>query len=815
MVNNWGWVCMTLKNTVTLLFLLVLISSKAENLSPIDIPYPKAIQAQQAGEQAKLLPAPFVSRDTGAYNSLNYGQSVSVDGNRALVGALGLGLESRGKGAAYVYDWVNQEWQLTAILQSDDITNEDFFGGEVLLSGNLAFVTASGGTTGLPGAVYVFEFDGQNWTQKQKIMAQGVVSTDNFGGSLSESDGQLMIGTWGTDGLKGSVFVFEYNGSEWQETQELTASDGLAGDWFGYSVSLTGQFALVGAHHDDGQSGAAYVFEYDGNNWTQTDKLTASDMTLNDWFGFSVSLSGNRAVIGAANDDSGRGSAYVFESNGTDWIETRKLMADDGQSRDRFGVSVDQFGDFVLIGAPGYALDAALGSVYLFEYNGLDWNQTLTFTNSAGNLGNEFGNSVSFNADHVFISTLTGLIQNGVTGGVVVFNHGTGSWLEQTRLLPDPGVHDFDEFAQSLSLSGNRALIGAPGNDDNEYNSGAAYLYDYDGQFWHQTAQLTATLGAEYAAFGFAVSLSGDRALMGAPYETVNGIDTGAVYVFDFDGSHWNQTAKLTASDGAANDVFGYAVSLQGNRAVMGAYQDDDNGDDSGSVYVFDFDGNQWLETQKLTASDGALGDSFGISLSLSADRVLIGAFRDDGTGADSGAAYVFEWNGSTWSETQKLEANDAASDDLFGFSVSLSGDRALIGAYQEDDHGGQSGAAYVFDNNNGLWSQSIKLTADDGGPDDYFGAAVNVQGSRAVVGAPGDDAGSAYVFEFDGLNWSQSEKLTARDGTPNDFFGFSVGQTSEHTLVGAKLDDYLGASSGSAYIFLNHDVIFADGFGQ
>ena len=803
------------KYIVFISLFLVFISSQAENLTLPDSTYPNTIQARQAGEQAKLLPAPYVRRGTGSNNSLNYGQSVSVDGNRALVGALGLGLESRGKGAAYVYDWVNQEWQLTAILQSDDITNEDFFGGEVLLSGNLAFVNMTGGTTDLPGAVYVFEFDGQNWTQKQKIMAQGVVNSDNFGGSLSKSGGQLMIGAWGTDSLKGSVFVFEYNGSEWQETQELTANDGVAHDWFGYSVSVSGNFALVGAHNDDGESGAAYVFEYDGSSWTQTDKFTASDVNINDWFGFSVSLSGNRAVVGASNDDSGRGSAYVFEFNGTDWIQTRKLIADDGQSDDRFGVSVDQFGDFVLIGAPGYAIDSTLGGVYLFEYNGSDWNQTLTFTNSAGNLGNEFGNSVSFNADHVFISTLTGVIQNGVTGGVVVFNHGTGSWLEQTRLLPDPGVHDYDNFAQSLSISGNRALIGAPGNDDNGYNTGAAYLYDYDGQNWHQTKQLTATLGADYAAFGFAVSLSGNRALIGAPYDIENSIDTGAAYVLDFDGSHWNQTAKLIASDGATSDAFGYAVSLQGNRAVIGAYLDDDHGDGSGSVYVFDYDGSQWTETQKITASDGAMGDWFGQSVSLHGERILIGAYQDDTSAANAGSAYVFEWNGSIWSETEKLEANDAESDDFFGYSVSLSGDRALIGAYREDDNGSQSGAAYVFDynNSNNLWSQPIKLSADDGGANNYFGASVNVLSNRAMIGAPGGDTGSAYVFAFDGMDWSQSEKLTARDGTPNDFFGFSVDQTSEHTLIGAKLDDELGASSGSAYVYLNNDIIFANGF--
>ena len=119
----------------------------------------------------------------------------------------------------------------------------------------------------------------------------------------------------------------------------------------------------------------------------------------------------------------------------------------------------------------------------------------------------------------------------------------------------------------------------------------------------------------------------------------------------------------------------------------------------------------------------------------------------------------------------------------------------------------------FDYNNSNNLWSQPIKLSADDGGANNYFGASVNVLSNRAMIGAPGGDTGSAYVFAFDGMDWSQSEKLTARDGTPNDFFGFSVDQTSEHTLIGAKLDDELGASSGSAYVYLNNDIIFANGF--
>ncbi|MEM8488461.1 MAG: T9SS type A sorting domain-containing protein, partial [Bacteroidota bacterium] len=166
---------------------------------------------------------------------------------------------------------------------------------------------------------------------------------------------------------------------------------------------------------------------------------------------------------------------------------------------------------------------------------------------------------------------------------------------------------------------------------------------------------------------------------------------------FDFDGSSWTETEKLTASDGAVSDQFGYSVSLSGDRALIGVLLDDDNGSDSGSAYVFDFDGTSWTETQKLTASDGAVSDQFGRSVSLSGDRALIGAVLDDDNGLSSGSAYVFDFDGSSWTETEKLTASDGAVSDQFGYSVSLSGDRALIGAFGDDDNGSDSGSAYVF----------------------------------------------------------------------------------------------------------------------
>ena len=180
---------------------------------------------------------------------------------------------------------------------------------------------------------------------------------------------------------------------------------------------------------------------------------------------------------------------------------------------------------------------------------------------------------------------------------------------------------------------------------------------------------------------------------------------------------HWNETAKLTASDGHSTDYFGYAVSAFRNRAIVGAYMDDDdNGDRSGSAYVFQKNQSTgiWAETAKLKASDGAAGDQFGRSVSISGKIVIVGAYRDDDYGYNSGSLYVYEMNESTgvWSEAAKLTASDGAAGDFFGCSVSVSGNIVIAGAYGDDDNGLNSGSAYVFEKNEstGIWIETAKL---------------------------------------------------------------------------------------------------------
>ncbi|GAJ02326.1 unnamed protein product, partial [marine sediment metagenome] len=177
---------------------------------------------------------------------------------------------------------------------------------------------------------------------------------------------------------------------------------------------------------------------------------------------------------------------------------------------------------------------------------------------------------------------------------------------------------------------------------------------------------------------------------------------------------------KLTASDGATNDEFGSSVSIDGDRAIIGAPGDDP----CGSAYVFQWNGTAWVEEAKLTASDGAAGDQFGCSVSINGDRAVIGAYYDDDKGDRSGSAYVFKWDGTAWVEEAKLTASDGAATDCFGGFVSISGDRAVIGARFDDDNGLSSGSAYVYRWDGAAWVEEAKLTASDGAAGDQFGCS-------------------------------------------------------------------------------------------
>jgi hypothetical protein len=363
----------------------------------------------------------------------------------------------------------------------------------------------------------------------------------------------------------------------------------------------------------------------------------------------------------------------------------------------------------------------------------------------------------------------------------------------------------FDALGTSVAMDADVMIVGSPAADS---GAGAAYAFRRSGAFWTQQARLTIPGGGTLDALGTSVAVSGDVAVLGAPGADGATAGSGVAIVYEFDGALWVPLQTLSAIDGQGQDFFGQAVSISGDTILIGAYGDDDQGSLSGSVYVFMRAGATWLFQQKITASDAAAGDQFGWSVSIDGATAVVGANLDDEAGADRGSAYVYQRGGTVWSQATKLSASNAAAGDFFGQSVAVSGNAIVVGAPAEDGAEADSGSAYVFRNGVSGWVAEDVLTPTDGEALDNFGGAVALDGDLAVVGARGEDetgnrAGAAYAFGNNAGTWGQIIKLTASDAAEDDFFGVSVGASDGRAAVGAPFNDTDGMNAGAAYAFV------------
>jgi len=444
----------------------------------------------------------------------------------------------------------------------------------------------------------------------------------------------------------------------------------------------------------------------------------------------------------------------------------------------------------------------------------------------SGAASDQFGYAVAIDGDTMIVGApRDDLGANANQGSAHIYRWTGSGWTLEATLTATGGAAN-DNFGSSVALSGDTALVGANTDDlGANFAQGSAYVFTRSGSTWTQQAQLTATDGAGGDQFGSSVALSGDTALVGARFDDVGAnFDQGSAYIFTRSGTTWTQQAQLTATDGAANDLFGFSVALgggAGDTALVGAHSDDVGANfDQGSAYVFTRSGTTWTQQAQLTATGGAAGDNFGISVALSGDTALVGAnFDTVGANASQGSAYVFTRSGSTWTQQAQLTATGGATNDNFGVAVALgggAGDTALVGAASDDDGANANqGSAYVFTRSGSTWTQQAQLTATNGAAGDFFGFSVALgggAGDTALVGAYADDVGanidqgSAYIFTRSGSTWTQQAQLTAIDGAASDNFGVSVALgdgAGDTALVGAYLDNVgTNANQGSAWTF-------------
>jgi hypothetical protein len=369
---------------------------------------------------------------------------------------------------------------------------------------------------------------------------------------------------------------------------------------------------------------------------------------------------------------------------------------------------------------------------------------------------------------------------NGDSSGSVYVYDATDLSAQPTKLTAFDGT-ERDKFGNAVAATDDKIIVGAYkyGNDGNDY-VGSVYVYDAN-DLTAQPTKLTAFDSSASDEFGISVSATADKIVVGAYQDDDNGNNSGSVYVYDANDLT-AQPTKLTSFDGVGDDLFGNAVSVTADKIVVGATFEGDGGwPGSGSVYVYDAN-DLTAQPTKLTPFDGAGGDRFGESVFATVDKIVVGAWRDDDNGNDSGSVYVYDLSDLSAQPT-KLTAFDGAANHRFGYSVAATVDKIIVGAEQDDDNGSYSGSVYVYDATD-LSAQPTKLTPFDGAEDDHFGYSLDAVSNTLLVGSFYDDGqGSSYIYDLDDLS-AQPTKLTAFDGAASDFFGRSVALCVETTTI-------------------------------
>ncbi|MCB9350405.1 MAG: hypothetical protein H6573_23250 [Lewinellaceae bacterium] len=727
-------------------------------------------------------------------------------------------------------------------ITATDVGDGSQFGRGVSISGNHAVIGAPYGNN-RRGSAYFLVREGNNWVHQTKVEGSdgfgGSPSYfDHFGESVSIDGNYAVIGAPGDDSDKGSAYIFVQNGNDWVEQAKLTASDRGTNDRFGGSVSISGDYVIVGADKENGHRGAAYIFTRNGSSWVQQAKLTAPDGAPNDFFGGSVSIDGDYTIISAEGNND-RGAAYIFARNGSNWIQQTKLIASNGASGDRFGAfnGVDIFEDYAIAGATG--VDNGDGAVYIFRRDGNSWIEETTINLPAN--ARHFGHSVKIQNDRVLVGALLG--ETNLYGSSYVFMKTSNGWEFITGLSPESSGTPYF-FGASIDLDGDFAIISAFLDDSQGLYSGSSFIFNLnctdrsscptspDEILCLDWVQNIISNDLNYlnpcdpnSLFGYGVSIyenNGEKIIVigSGGYDswyfsyyscsgaflgtsTFNGADItyNPAYLenFNFSESVWDCSQPLPNCQlpcefetqiTKPDETFGGAVSIDGNYSLVGAYGEITS---TGAAYIYMKTGANWLEHQKLIASDGVSGDRFGGSVSMANNYAAIGA---DGKNDNEGAVYVFENNGYSWVQQAILTASDGASGNRFGLSVFIDGNNIAVGT--------ENNAVYVFKRSGNNWMEQAKITASDGAPSGCFGCSVYIKEDYLVCGSPGysfDDEGSAYVFQRAGDIWNEEAKLTASDGANYNNFGAGVAMNGEYIAIGAPNHSFNG-QEGSVYVF-------------
>ncbi|GAB5527478.1 MAG: hypothetical protein Roseis2KO_53500 [Roseivirga sp.] len=390
----------------------------------------------------------------------------------------------------------------------------------------------------------------------------------------------------------------------------------------------------------------------------------------------------------------------------------------------------------------------------------------------------------------------------------LVFSFGQGLKGQELTELARSASNDHEHYGWSMAMDENWLVVGTPHSTTNAgQDAGKVVIYQKNGDNWDEFQVLVDADGNTFQNYGFSVDMKSSVLVVGAIGTFQEGPFTGKALVYEFDGTDWQLTNTIQASDAAAGNYFGHSVATNGSRIIVGAIKADGAASASGAVYDFTKVNGTWTFANKLMADDGATHDNFGYSIDINDDNVVVIGSPNQSDFIDkSGAAYVFNTDGAAYTQTAKLKAFARTEKDFLGTSVAINRNDIVAGAFLADGLSNNTGSVYYFRNESDTWKEIQQVVYPGGGLNDYFGKSVAVSDFRLFVGAPkvniGDklDVGQSYYYEKEGGLWVLKQVLDDPEGTEHNYFGAAVIVTNLNLAISARMDDVNRADGGTVY---------------
>ncbi|WP_417392204.1 Calx-beta domain-containing protein [Gimesia sp.] len=751
----------------------------------------------------------------------------------------------------------DDRWVFQTILEAPEPDFAGGFGQSIEIDGDTILVAAIIRTQNESGfyvsdaEVYIYEMSGTDWgtmppavTPLLKTVGRSIdwnssrYRSDNY---FAIQDDTIIVGKASS---KDEVYIYTRDGSSWSESTisefVLTPSKTYILNDFGSTVALDQDKLVVGATYGSGSSqpgNLVYLFEKGATGWDAAKEtiLTGFDSLQSDGYALSLAISKNTIAVGAPFDDQtgeNAGAVYLYDgANGWDNPVEIKLTPvntenndpfyDIGNYEQQFGLQIALDDDLLVIGTE--AVSPASSAIYL--YDGSDgWDSLkesrIAYTSISPDYIRGFGTRVDINKNEILVTSLDLFTPSDVSHVYSFSRPAAYEDVVQTEsLIPPAPVVDGDHYGSAIEVEGDYMFVAAIDSALEAPYAGAVYVYQRNrhgtpeaeaDDTWDYHSTLTAYDAAAGDQFGTSIAIDGDTLVIGAYLEDSLGEDRGAAYVYRLNGSTWELEEKLTASDTTDGDYFGVSVAIENDTILVGASYWDSNSStsnyDDGAAYVFTRTGGNWLETQRLTASNNGILDRFGNDVAIQNGTLFVTAVSANAgdTTSDAGAVYLFEQIAGVWQEQQILGPPDGEYNDVFGSDIHVDGDYLGVVAFGDDDN---KGSAYLFVNNAGTWEFQQQLVPPVDNDADRSVFSLRISGQTLVIGGRfsdglGTDTGAAFLYELVDSQWTESQKLSAADGAFQDFFGYAVAFSETEVIVSAPLNDEAGNDTGKVYIF-------------